>query len=117
MSCGCWHTGTVLRTTSFSVSMMETRIVGAIAGDDDLAIRRNPSQSRRSADANGRDHGTLRKVDHRNIRRAGVGDVGALAIGRHRDVIRRAMNADDCTTTELRSASMTLMLLESALAT
>ena len=59
-----------------------------------LSVGRNLRQTRRAADANGRDHRPLGEIDDRNIGRAGVGHVSALAVGRNRDEVGRAMNAD-----------------------
>ncbi len=117
MSCGCWHTDTVSAHRQLVSIDDGDGVVGAIAGDGELAVGRNSRHSGRAANANGRDHGALGEVDHRNICRTGIGDIGTLAVRRNRHVIGRAMNADDGRPPGCVSASMMLMLLESALAT
>src|SRR5271157_2148253 len=69
-------------------------VVGTIAYDHELPVRRNSPQTRSAAYANGRYHRALGNIDDGNIRRAGVGHVGALAVGRNGNKVRRAMNAN-----------------------
>ena len=69
-------------------------IVGAVADDHDLPIRRNFRQAGRAADPNGRYYRAFGKVNDRDIGGAGVGHVGALSIRGDRNKIWGTMHAN-----------------------
>src|SRR5271157_4066826 len=69
-------------------------VVGTIAHDHELPVRRNFRQTRSAAYANSSDHRALGNIYDGNIRRPGVGHVGPLAVGRNGNKVRRAMNAN-----------------------
>src|ERR1700691_4856049 len=70
-------------------------VAPTVAGHHDGTVRRNSCQTGCSADPNVANDDALLQINHRNIRRARVGHVAALAIVRDIDEVGLAMNADD----------------------
>ena len=69
-------------------------IVGAIGDDHGRSIGRNPGQAGTSAHRERRRHGAMVEIENRNIVRAGIGYIGASAVGRDVDEEGASVDAD-----------------------
>ena len=94
MSSGSWQIGTVLRTLSCLRVDQGDGTVAPVTDHDGCAVGRNPRQSRRSAHPDIAQHQPLFQIQHRNVGRPGIRDIGAFAVRRHIDEVRSGVHAD-----------------------